>query len=149
MALSAAVVVAFEPWKPGRHAFVGDWPRALGDVAARAELRRACERARNAERLLLVEFSAPWCEQCQKVKSAIDADVDEALSRVEPVVMNIGDGRDLDAVRLELGARAIPYWTLVEPNECETPPREWKRVASMNPRPDPEELSSWLLRTAL
>jgi hypothetical protein len=110
-----------------------------------AELRDACNSASGQERLLLIEFSAPWCDVCREVKQRVrDPRVERELSRFDVVVVNIGEGHELDPLRRQLGARAIPYWTVVRPNACGSALDAWPRIASSHPTADAASLAAWL-----
>jgi thiol:disulfide interchange protein len=145
MALAVAIgALAVWARKPGPTKLT-NWPPPLTDAQARAQLTNQCQAAAADQRLLLVEFSAPWCEHCQAVKKAVtDARVQPLLSAVRPLVLNVGEDEVLNALRLELGARAIPAWVVVEPTRCEQSPASYPRVQQTYPRGEPAELVSFL-----
>lgn len=66
------------------------------------------------------------------------------LAAVRPLVLNVGEDEELNALRLELGARAIPAWVVVEPTRCEEPPAKYPRVRQTYPKGEPAELVSFL-----
>lgn len=130
--------------KPGATKLT-NWPPPLTDAQARAQLMGQCEAAKDTHRLLLIEFSAPWCEHCQGVKKAVtDTRVVPLLEQVRPLVLNVGDDAELNTLRLELGARAIPAWVVVQPKDCSTSPATWSRVKQTYPRGNPKELVAFL-----
>jgi len=122
-----------------------NWPPPLNASQARSQLRSQCRAALADNRLLLVEFSAPWCEHCQAVKQAAsDARVKAELDAVRPLVLNVGDDDELNELRLELGARAIPAWVVLRPENCELAPAQWARIDLTYPRGDPRKLALFL-----
>lgn len=145
VALSLAIgALAVWARKPGPTKLT-NWPRPLTDAQARLQLKSQCQAALEDKRLLLIEFSAPWCEHCKAVKQAVtDARVTPLLSAVRPLVLNVGEDEKLNPLRLELGARAIPAWVVVEPSRCNEPPANYPRIRQTYPRGKPEELVSFL-----
>ena len=145
MALALAIgALAVWARKPGPTKLTS-WPPPLTDAQARAQLTSQCRAAAADRRLLLIEFSAPWCEHCKAVKEAVkDARVTPLLSAIRPLVLNVGEDEELNTLRLELGARAIPAWVVVEPKRCEQSPASYPRVQQTYPRGEPTELVSFL-----
>lgn len=124
-----------------------DWPPVQSAAATEARLRQACTEAAGNGRLLLIEFSAPWCDVCRDVKvEAGAARVEQELSRFDSVVVNVGEDRELDGLRRQLGARAIPYWTVIRTEHCAAELGAWPRIASQHPKADAEALAMWLAR---
>jgi len=141
----AAALAGF--WKLGSHGSgsPATWPDPLRAPEARALLRSECRLAEREGRPLLVEFSAPWCEHCQAVKQTLaKSDVSDLLSRFHGVVFNIGNDDELDDLRRELEARAIPAWIVVHPDRCDAEPRRWKRLGNTYPRGDESVLEAFL-----
>lgn len=145
VALSLAIgALAVWARKPGPTKLT-NWPRPLTDEQARKQIKSQCRAAEEDGQLLLIEFSAPWCEHCKAVKRAVtDARVTPLLSAVRPLVLNVGEDAELNTLRLELGARAIPAWVVVEPTHCEEPPAKYPRVRQTYPKGEPRELVTFL-----
>lgn len=142
----AALAVSMRMRRPSPTPLTG-WPKPLSEANARSLLSQQCKAAAREKRLLLIEFSAPWCEHCKAVKQAVsDERVQQQLGAVRPLVLNIGDDDALNELRLELGARAIPAWVVVAPQACDESAAHWSRVAQIYPRGEPEKLAAFLAK---
>lgn len=148
LALASVAIAMVAVWARTPDATkITNWPEPLGDERSRALIAHQCRAAAKEGRLLLVEFSAPWCEHCRAVKQAVqDVRVMEKLEALRPLVLNIGDDNALDSLRLELEARAIPAWVVVKPSRCDEPPARWPRVAQTYPRGDALQLLEFLAK---
>lgn len=126
----------------------------LSPSALRAEIRQACDVALGDARPLLLEFSAPWCSDCQKLHRMKQASVlAEELAHWPKVTINVGQ---FDAHRDMLEAfevKQIAHWAVLAPNLCDTPAESWPRLAQRTLEPSsgqersqsPADLAQWLL----
>lgn len=146
LVLASVAIGLLAVWarKPGPTKLT-NWPPPLTAAQARAQLAGQCEAAKADGRLLLIEFSAPWCEHCRAVKHAVtEGSVVALLEQVRPLVLNVGDDAELNPLRLELGARAIPAWVVVQPEACDKSPATWSRVKQTYPRGNARDLVAFL-----
>jgi hypothetical protein len=70
--------------------------------------------------------------------------VSSALEPFERITITVGEDHALDDLRRALGARAIPYWAVIEPSGCDGPVSAWPRRASVFPTGSAQEIASWL-----
>jgi len=123
-----------------------------------AALSTECERARERKRPLLIEFSAAWCSDCQKLdimkRSQVLAD---ELEKWPHVIVNVGEfDQHLDMLEA-FEIRSIARWVILKPIDCERPVDRWPRIAQRTLEPasgeqrdlSPADLAKWLenLRT--
>ncbi len=126
----------------------------LAPGALRAELREACTSALDQEHPLLVEFSAPWCSDCQKLhKMKQQGVLEKELAHWPKVTINV---RNFDAHRDLLKAfevEQIAHWAVLAPSDCATAAESWPRLAQRTLEPSsgkersqsPADLANWLL----
>ena len=114
--------------------------------------RRAAIRWRR-DRPMLLEFSAPWCTDCQllntlKQRGALRRE----LARWPRVVVNV-DQFDHNVAYLEaFGVERIAHWAVLSPEDCEAPAGSWTRLAQLTVEPksgaargvSAGELAEWL-----
>lgn len=129
-----------------------------GDAELSAALADVCGRSLERDRLLLVEFSAPWCSDClvlhrMKQQRPLAAE----LSRWPRIVINVGEFEEHPELLEAFDVRSIARWIVLRPSNCEAPIFEWPRIAQRTLEPDshdergvsPGDLARWLesLRT--
>jgi thiol-disulfide isomerase/thioredoxin len=126
----------------------------LSPQAVRRELSAACVASTESKRPLLLEFSAPWCSDCQKLHIMKQESVlASELARWPSVTINVGN---FDAHRdlLEaFGVEQIAHWAVLAPNDCESAAPSWPRLAQRTLEPSsgqersqsPSDLAHWLL----
>lgn len=124
------------------------------DAAVRAELASACRESIERDRPLLLEFSAPWCTDCQllhamKQQGALARE----LARWPTVVVNV-DQFDRNVALLEaFGVERIAHWAVLAPRDCDPPAETWPRVVQQTLEPKsgasrgtpPDEIARWLV----
>ncbi len=123
-----------------------------------AVLSTECERARERKQPLLIEFSAPWCSDCQKLdimkRSQVLAD---EIEKWPHVIVNVGEfDQHLDMLET-FEIRSIARWVILKPIDCERPIDQWPRIVQRTLEPasgeerdlSPADLAKWLenLRT--
>lgn len=116
------------------------------------DLARTCVEARENEKLVLLEFSAPWCKDCMRLQSMKqDPRVVQALTGYRELSVNVGDFDQHPSLLQAFGVRAIAHWELLEPTDCAAPPWRWRRLGHRTLEPEtgkakvtPEDLASWL-----
>jgi thiol-disulfide isomerase/thioredoxin len=99
------------------------------DAELSKELEALCD-SRDADAPVLVEFSAAWCSDCQRlgVMKQAPALADElaAWPHITVNVARFDRHRDLlDG----LGIESIAHWAVLDPSDCTTPITRWKRIA--------------------
>jgi len=108
-------------------------PRYAAPLRSDAELatllRSLCEQA-GGDRPILVEFSAAWCSDCQRLQEMKRADdLAEELAQWPQTTINVGRfdrHRDiLDAMAIE----SIAHWSVLAPRSCNDPIQHWTRIA--------------------
>lgn len=157
---AAALTSAAAPAQSGsvptspRSARAGGYETPLRNESQLATtLTNVCQLSRAQERPMLVEFSAPWCSDCQllhRMKRA--ASLAAELSRWPVVVINVGRFDQHPALLEALDVRSIARWTILEPSDCNSPIEDWPRLAERTLEPDsgearsvsPDDLADWL-----
>ena len=119
----------------------------------RADLHVACSEAVASAVPVLVEFSAPWCSDCQQLHRMRQADALAAeLARWSAVDINVGHFDLHEDLLGAFGVKSIAHWVVLAPTDCEAPVEAWPRVAERKLEPasgadqsvTPEDLAGWL-----
>jgi len=116
------------------------------------DLARTCVEARESAKLVLLEFSAPWCKDCVRLQSMKqEPRVVQALTGYRELSVNVGDFDQHPSLLQHFGVRSIAHWELLEPTDCAAPPWRWRRLGHRTLEPEtgktrvtPEDLASWL-----
>ena len=120
-------------------------------TAVQSELTQACLSAAQKKQPLLIEFSAPWCGDCQKLHGMkAEAELAAELANWDLVVINVGQFDQHTDLQGAFEVGAIANWAVVTPTDCATPAQTWPRKAqrTLEPRSgEPvtsSELATWL-----
>lgn len=125
--------------------------RARTDLELARDARAVCEAARSADRLVLLEFAAPWCSDCRTLERLCEeTPLAEKLREFERLRVDVGRfDRHLELL-LAFDVRAIAQWNVLAPERCDAPLATWPRLASrtLEPRSGArvrtDELADWL-----
>jgi hypothetical protein len=96
-------------------------PAALWDETSEGEVLDAIQSAKACAaehgRRLLLEFVAPWCEDCQEMAKLDETDVVAATlrRRFERVRINVGKWDRHEALRNTFGVRALATYIVIDP----------------------------------
>ena len=124
------------------------------DAAVRAELAAACSESIERNRPLLLEFSAPWCTDCQLLNAMKQrGSLARELARWPAVVVNV-DRFDRNVELLAaFGVERIAHWAVLAPRDCDRPAEAWPRLVQQTLEPKsgaergtpPDEIARWLV----
>ena len=119
----------------------------------RAELADICQAAVANKQPVLVEFSAPWCSDCQRLQRMKQESVlVRELAEWPNATINVGRF-DLHRDMLDsFGIEKIANWSIFQPTDCDAPFELWPRVISRTLEPSsgaerdtsPSQLAQWL-----
>jgi thiol-disulfide isomerase/thioredoxin len=121
------------------------------DAELDAAFEATCRAAEASNRPVLLQFSAPWCIDCRRVK-ALSAEpvLAEELQRWETLVVDPGRMDRHVPLLQAFEVSAIATWVAVRPQDCRLPAPSWTRLrqetfepATGTPR-TAEDLARWL-----
>jgi len=125
----------------------------LDEAALSRAIIDTCQAALAAKRPVLVEFSAPWCEDClvlEKLKQ--EPALAQELSHWQLLVINVGDGDAHPDLMRAFQVRAIAKLVVLSPGNCRAPIASWPRgpariLDGLRKRSGGagQELASWLM----
>lgn len=101
------------------------------DAELANELQNLCTKAEASKRgLALVEFSASWCSDCQKLHGMKQTSpLSETLDALPHLTVNVGRFDQhrslLDALQIE----KIAHWSIFAPMNCTEPITRWNRLS--------------------
>ena len=86
----------------------------------RADLHLACSEAVASGVPVLVEFSAPWCSDCQQLHRMRQQEALAAELEYWPAVdINVGHFDRHEDLLGAFGVRSIAHWVVLEPTDCD------------------------------
>jgi hypothetical protein len=93
--------------------------------------RQTCEQSKTNRRLVLVEFSAAWCEDCRVLEAQKRAaPLKDELSSWELFPINVGDdGFQHPELMRAFRVNAIAKLVALRPRDCALPLRFWRPLA--------------------
>ena len=124
------------------------------DTELETELVSLCEASiAGTRRPVLVEFSAAWCSDCQRLGAMKQSKaLASELSEWPNLTVNVGrfdrHREILDAMQIE----SIAHWAILEPKDCRDPISGWNRIADRTlevssgegRKLTPADLAGWL-----
>jgi hypothetical protein len=123
------------------------------DDEVRASLASACRDSVERRRPLLLEFSAPWCTDCQllntmKQQGALRSEI----ARWPKVIVNVNQFDRNVELLTAFGVEKIAHWAVLSPRDCDQPAESWPRLVQETVEPasgaargvSPAELAAWL-----
>jgi thiol:disulfide interchange protein len=117
------------------------------------DLAVTCANAVEAGQPMLLEFSAPWCSDCQLLhRMKRDGALATELSRWPTLVINVGHFDLHTELLAAFGVKLIAHWAVLEPSDCDAAPASWSRLAERTLEPNtgaeqglsPADLAAWL-----
>ena len=119
----------------------------------RAALEATCRESLDREVLVLVEFSAPWCSDCQRLHQMKHAKaLTTELEKWARLTVNVGMFDRHRATLAAFSIEKIANWSLFEPVDCDAPVEQWSRLMARTLEPSsgserdtsPTQLAAWL-----
>ncbi len=120
------------------------------DEQLEVHMRAACHAARGAGRPMLVEFSAPWCDDCKQLhRMKQRGELAQELARWSVEVVNIGEFDRHENLLNAFSVTAIATWVVVPTDACDKPMLQWKALSQRVVEPasgtaSEQELTGWL-----
>ncbi len=136
---------------PAHAAGDGHWIER-SDAELSAALTAACTASLADKKPVLLEFSAPWCQDCVLLhRMAGDAPVSTELAQWHHVTAHVGRFDRHIPLLHAFGGDRIAWWVALAPTDCSTDPATWPvtRKGSLEPTSDatlrsPAAVAAWL-----
>lgn len=106
------------------------------DEELSAVLRQTCDAAVEAHKPVLVEFSAPWCGDCQLLSRLKEQEpLKSELDKVASVTVDVGRFDRHAGLLKTFQIAAIAHWIVFKPEDCAKPVTDWTVLASSTLEP--------------
>ena len=103
---------------------------ARTDEELDAALRGACEAAKEKGQPLLLQFSAPWCVDCRRMRAmAAEAPLAPALAGWTSLIIDPGRFDRHEGLLQAFEVSRLATWVAVAPTDCALPATAWPRLA--------------------
>ena len=113
----------------------GPWVERT-DAELDTALKATCDAATASNKPVLLEFSAPWCGDCTRLKQLeTQPPLASVLSRVERLTIDVGRFNRHTSLLSHFKVGAIAHWVVLAPTDCATPVTTWPVRASQTFEP--------------
>ncbi len=126
------------------------WAPERDDAEIESIAAELCRSLKPKQRLLL-EFSAPWCTDCRRLKQMERQEpLRRALARWARLEINVRDFEKNDRLLRAFSVRSIAHWVALQGGQCEKSLANWPRLDSRSVEPTtqgastPDEIANWL-----
>lgn len=121
------------------------------DDALDSALTRTCERALERGRPVLLQFSAPWCTDCRRMRTLSSAEpLHGELAHWQSLVIDPGRFERHKELLEAFEVSRLATWVAAAPSDCKLPATGWSRLAKSSFEPvtgepvSADDLTAWL-----
>lgn len=121
------------------------------DEALDTALSRTCKRAVEQGQPILLQFSAPWCTDCRRMRAMSSAEpLHGELANWQSLVIDPGRFDRHEALLAAFDVSRLATWIAAAPTDCKLPATGWKRLAKSSFEPvtgepvSADDLTAWL-----